>query len=70
MITQLRLRLKEIAEPKHWNAHSIASASGLAYTTVHLIWTGKARRIDLDTIKTLCNTLDILPSDLISIERG
>jgi len=70
MITQLRLRLKEVADPLRWNPHSIAHASGLAYSTVYAIWTGKARRIDLDTIKTLCNTLDILPSDLISIERG
>ena len=58
-------RLKELAEPERWNAHSLSEASGLAYNTVWLIWKGKAKRADLDTLSTLAKVLGVKPGDLI-----
>ena len=58
-------KLRQIAEPERWNAHSLSEASGLAYNTVWLIWTGKAKRADLDTLSALAKTLGVKPGDLI-----
>lgn len=62
----VRWQLKEIAEPERWTARKLALQAGLAYNTVWLIWTGKARRADLETIDALCRILKVKPGDLLT----
>ncbi|MDP9310578.1 MAG: helix-turn-helix transcriptional regulator [Chloroflexota bacterium] len=59
-------RVREIAEPQRWNAHSLAEASGLAYNTVWAIWNNRAKRADLDTLGAIARVLDVDPGDLIA----
>ena len=35
-------RLKEIAKPQRWSAHSIKEKTGLSYNTVWTIWTNRS----------------------------
>lgn len=62
----VRWRLKEIAEPERWNAHTLAAATGLNYMTVHGIWTNRTQRADLKTIDKLSRVLKIQPGELLS----
>jgi putative transcriptional regulator len=43
----------------------IARLTGLQANTVSGIYNNKARRIDLDTIDTLCRVLECAPGDLL-----
>jgi DNA-binding Xre family transcriptional regulator len=63
-------RLKEIAAPERWNAHTLAEATGLNYMTVHGIWTNKTRRADLDTMEKLARVLKIQPGELLSMSES
>lgn len=58
-------RLQEIAQPERWSARKLAAATGLAYTTVWGIWSGKAKRADLETLQALADALGIQPGELI-----
>jgi DNA-binding Xre family transcriptional regulator len=58
-------KLREIAEPERWNANMLADKAGLAYNTVHAIWTNQAKRADLKTLTALSRVLKIQPGDLI-----
>lgn len=58
-------RLKELAQPQRWTARKIAGETGLAYTTVWGIWSGKAKRIDLVTLQRLADLLGVQPQELI-----
>jgi DNA-binding Xre family transcriptional regulator len=58
-------RLQAIAKPERWSARALAKASGLAYTTVWGIWSGKAKRADLETLQALADVLGIQPGELI-----
>ena len=60
-----RWRLREIAEPKGWNPHSLAIEAKLSYNTVRPIWFNEAKRADLDTLAKLVKTLGIAPGQLI-----
>lgn len=61
----VRWRVKEIGEPERWNAHNLAAATGLAYTTVYNIWENKTRRADLDTIGKISDALKVEPGALL-----
>ena len=61
----VRWRVKELGEPERWNAHNLAAATGLAYTTVYNIWENKTRRADLDTIGKIADALKVDPGALL-----
>ncbi|PLS78823.1 MAG: Cro/Cl family transcriptional regulator [Chloroflexi bacterium] len=63
-------RVREIAEPERWSARKLAQASGLAYNTVWLIWTGKAKRADLETLEAIARVLKVTPGELIGSGEG
>ncbi len=63
-------RLKEIAEPERWNAHTLAAATGLNYMTVHGIWTNRSKRADLTTMEKLARVLHIQPGELIAMREA
>jgi DNA-binding Xre family transcriptional regulator len=61
-------RLQELAKPERWSARKLAAETGLAYTTVWGIWSGTAKRADLETIQKLADALGIHPKELIGSE--
>jgi DNA-binding Xre family transcriptional regulator len=61
----VRWRLKEIAEERGFNPHSLAIEAKLSYNTVRPIWLNQARRADLDTIEALSNVLNVEPGALL-----
>ena len=61
----VRWRVREIAEPERWSARKLAEAADLAYGTVWAIWSGKAKRADLETLDALCRVLKVAPGDLL-----
>ncbi len=60
-----RWRLREIAEPRGWNPHSLAIEAKLSYNTVRPIWFNEAKRADLDTLAKLAQALGVSPGKLI-----
>ncbi|HEU4329302.1 MAG TPA: helix-turn-helix transcriptional regulator [Roseiflexaceae bacterium] len=60
-------RVREIAEPKGWNAHSLAIEAKLSYNTIYPIWAGTAQRVDLKTIEKLAVVLQVMPGELFGI---
>lgn len=61
----VRWRLKELAEARLWNQHSLAMEARLSYNTVRPIWQNTAKRADLDTLDKLSRILQVAPGDLI-----
>ena len=58
-------RLKEIAKPQRWSAHSIKEKTGLSYNTVWTIWTNRSSGCDLATLQRIADTIGCAPGDLI-----
>lgn len=65
----VRWRVREIAEPERWSARKLAEAANLAYGTVWAIWSGKAKRADLETLDALCRVLKVEPGDILIREN-
>jgi DNA-binding Xre family transcriptional regulator len=65
----IRLIVKEVAERAGiTNAKELSVKAGLYYRTCYLLWHGKTRRIDLDTIEKLCTLLEVRPAQLLEFE--
>jgi DNA-binding Xre family transcriptional regulator len=65
----IRLIVREVAEREGIkNPKELSEKTGLFYRTCYLLWNGKTRRIDLDTIEKLCTFLNVRPSQLIEFE--
>jgi len=60
-----RWRLRDVAEPKGWNPHSLALEARLSYNTVRPIWLNEAKRADLETLARLAKVLGVSPGQLI-----
>jgi len=43
---------------------ALAARAGLAYNTAHALYTGRATRIDHETLDRLCAALGVQPGDL------
>lgn len=66
----IQLNLKEVLQKKNTSLYRLCKDTGLSYQQGHAIANKKTTRIDLDTIDTLCNYLQIEPSKLISFEKS
>lgn len=62
----VRWQLKELAEERGYNPHSLAMEAKLSYNTVRPMWLNQSRRADLDTIGKLARTLKIAPGALLA----
>lgn len=60
----VRWRLKEQAQPDRWTARKLSIATGMSYNSIWAIWSGKAKRADLETLDKLCEVLSLEPGDL------
>ena len=67
----VELKVKELAERIGIeNATQLRAATGLGQGTSYGLWTGKSRRIDLDTIDVLCEVLQVQPGMLFERKPG
>jgi DNA-binding Xre family transcriptional regulator len=65
----IKFAVREVAEREGVkNPKELADKTGLFYRTCYLLWHGKARRLDLDTLEKLCTFLGVRPSQLIEFE--
>src|SRR2546429_3860916 len=57
-------RVDELAERKGWNARRLAEKAGVDVKTARNILTGRATRVDLETIGRLADALGVEPGQL------
>lgn len=57
-------RVDELANRRGWNARELASRAGVDIKTARNILTGRATRVDLETIARLADALDVPPGAL------
>ncbi len=58
------LRIGELARQQHLTIKALAERAGVAYNTAHALYTGRATRIDLDTLDRICAALQVAPGDV------
>jgi DNA-binding Xre family transcriptional regulator len=57
-------RVDELAERRGWNARRLAERAGVDVKTARNILTGRATRVDLETIGRLADALGVQPGQL------
>ena len=60
----IRMRIGELARHQSLTIKALAARAGVAYNTAHALYTGRATRIDLDTLDRICAALQVEPGDL------
>jgi DNA-binding Xre family transcriptional regulator len=60
----IRMRIGELAKQQGLTIKALAEQAGVAYNTAHALYTGRATRIDLDTLDRMCGALHAAPGDL------
>jgi len=58
------IRIGELAKAQGLTIKALAERAGVAYNTAHSLYTGRATRIDLDTLDRMCAALEVQPGDL------
>lgn len=58
------MRIGELARHQGLTIKALAARAGVAYNTAHALYTGRATRIDLDTLDHICTALQVEPGDL------
>ena len=70
----VRLRIGDIARQQGLTIKALALRAGVAYNTAHALCTGRATRIDLDTLDRICTALQVEPGDVLvrptSVDAG
>lgn len=64
------LYIGEIVDAKGWNIQQFAAEAKIDYNTAYELYKGLVIRLDLTTLNTICETLDINPSEVIVRWRG
>ena len=62
----ITLRIGEIAKAQGLTIKALAARAGVAYNTAHTLYTGRATRIDLDTLDRICAALRVEPGEVLS----
>jgi DNA-binding Xre family transcriptional regulator len=61
----VKLKVREVAEKVGVkNASHLRTLTGLGVSTCYQLWDGSAQRVDLETLNTLCNLLQVGPAML------
>lgn len=60
----VRVRIGEIAKQHGLTIKALAERAGVAYNTAHALYTGRATRIDLETLDRICTALHVEPGDV------
>jgi putative transcriptional regulator len=65
----VRMRIGEEAKQHGLTIKALAERAGVAYNTAHALFTGRATRIDLETLDRICAALQVEPGDLFVRHR-
>lgn len=69
-MSTMRLTIREVAEKEGiTNPKELAERTGLYYESCRLMWNGSSRRIDLDSLKAICDALNVGPAQLFEYRR-
>lgn len=60
----ISLRIGELARQEGLTIKALAARASVAYNTAHALYTGRATRIDLDTLDRMCAALRVEPGEL------
>ncbi len=60
----INMRIGELARQQGLTIKALAERAGVAYNTAHALYTGRALRIDLDTLDRMCAALQVEPGDV------
>lgn len=63
-------RVEELAAQRGWSTRRLAEETGLDQKTVRNILTGRATRVDLETISRLSHALGVGPGSLWDLDPG
>ena len=61
----IKIHLSRILGERRLTQRKVAELGNLRTSTVHMIYTEKAQRIDFDVLSRLCRALDCQPGDLL-----
>lgn len=61
-----RLRIKELAEDRGFTIASLARRADMSYTTVHVLWNGKAEDVSVKTLSRIAGALGVSIRDLFA----
>lgn len=61
----IRFRVNEVLDRRDWSAYRLALESGLNHSVIWKIQSGKARRVDVNTLNRLCEVLQCTVGELI-----
>ena len=61
----IRTRLHELLGERRMKVSGLAQITGVSYPQLHRLYHGHTKRIDLNTLNSLCNALRITPNDLL-----
>ncbi len=61
----ITLHIGKVAEAQGLNIKTLADRAGIAYNTAHGLYTGRATRIDLETLDRICAALNVSPGELL-----
>lgn len=69
-MSMLRLTVREVAEKEGiTNPKELSERTGLYYESCRLMWNGTSRRIDLDSLRAICDALNVGPAQLFEYRR-
>ncbi len=60
----ISMRIGELAKQQGLTIKALAERAGVAYNTAHTLYTGRATRIDLDTLDRICAALRVVPGEI------
>ena len=66
----VQLRVGELMQHQGLTIKALAERAGVAYTTAHVLATGRALRIDLDTLDRICTALGVEPGEVFMRQPG
>jgi putative transcriptional regulator len=66
MFDVIKIRLDELLKREKKTLYRVAKDTGMAYTSLHAIKSGKVTDINLSTLEKLCASLNCTPNDLIT----
>lgn len=65
VVRRANIRRLEAGEDKTWTVRTLATAAGVAPSSVQALMADDARRVDFETLDRLCKVLNCEPGDIL-----
>jgi DNA-binding Xre family transcriptional regulator len=69
MLDVIKVTIKDQADKKKVSMYRVAKDTGVAYSTLWKLNTGKVNSIDFDVLSKLCEYFNCSTSDIISFQK-